>query len=33
MSVADGTDLSVYRIYVGLELSPEQLEYNRSFRQ
>ena len=33
MSVAEGVDLSVYRIYVGLELSPEQLEYNRSFRQ
>ena len=32
MSVAEGTDLSIYRIYVGLELSPEQLEYNRSFR-
>ena len=33
MSVAEGADLSDYRIYVGLELSPEQLEYNRSFRQ
>ena len=33
MSVAEGTDLSTYRIYVGLELSREQLEYNRGFRQ